>query len=330
MALEFFTHNDLSPTLTQEIVSFLDSQTTSHPFQFPQWSGAGSYYAVLREANQIRWFANCGTQFPLGTRLARLRALTVNRGPVCDDSELWRTVLDEFSEQMHQERFIYLDAAPDRLETTETDGTSGFGPGWNPLGESRISLRLNVTKSEEELLSGLRKTTRYDVRRAERAEVTAEPSKGPSDAQEFLRLYRSLAKRKGFSPDPEDHVLSIMRWLQTEPERGALLLARDGAAVVGGAVIVRSGKRCWYVWGANDKNDRFSAGQLLQWRAILWAKAHGCTEYDFGGYTPHATSGPAWFKEGFGGEVVRFVPAPRNVFRPRWHRLMQTFARMRR
>jgi hypothetical protein len=330
MGLEFFTPQDLSPTLTQEIVCFLDSQTTSHPFQFPQWSGAGSYFAVLRQANQIRWFANCGTQFPLGTRLTGLRALTVNRGPVCDDPELWRAALDEFAEQMRQKQFIYLDAAPDRLELAASDRTCGFGPGWNPLGENRVSLRLNVTKSEDELLARLRKATRYDVRRAERAELIAEPSKQPSDAKEFLRLYKSLAERKGFSPDPEDHVLAIIRWLETEPARGALLLARDRAAVVGGAVIVRSGKRCWYVWGASDKNDRFSAGQLLQWRAILWAKAHGCTEYDFGGYTPHATSGPAWFKEGFGGEIVRFAPPHRNVFRPRWHGLVQALARMRR
>ena len=329
MSLEFFTPKDLSPTIMQEIVSFLDSQTTSHPFQFPQWSGAGSCLAVLRESDRIRWFANCGTHFPLGTRLAALRALTVNRGPVCDDPELWRAILGEFAEQMRQKRFIYLDAAPDRLETAASDRISGFGPGWNPLGEGRVSLRLNLSKSEDELLAGLRKNTRYDVRRAERAEVKVEPSHGPSDADEFLRLYKSLAKRKGFSSDPEDHVLGIIRWLENDPARGALLLARDGAAVVGGAVIVRSGKRCWYVWGASDKYDRFSAGQLLQWRAILWAKANGCTEYDFGGYTPDAISGPAWFKEGFGGETVRFVPVLRNVFRPRWYRLVQALAKVR-
>src|SRR3981189_3582199 len=109
MGLEFFTSQDLSPALTQEIVCFLDSRTTSHPFQFPQWSGAGSYLAVLREASQIRWLANCGTPFPLGTRLGALRALTVNRGPVCDDPELWRAVLDEFIQHLRQKRFIYLD-----------------------------------------------------------------------------------------------------------------------------------------------------------------------------------------------------------------------------
>ena len=115
----------------------------------------------------------------------------------------------------------------------------------------------------------------------------------------------------------------------TEPTRGALLLARDQASIAGGAVIVRSGKRCWYVWGASEKHDQFSAGHSLQWRAIQWAKTHGCTEYDFGGYTPGATSGPAWFKEGFGGEVVHFVPAQRRVIRRGHYVFVNTLSRLR-
>src|SRR5262249_26225526 len=111
-----------------------------------------------------------------------------------------------------------------------------------------------------------------------------------------------------------------------DPARGALLLARKQSEAIGGAVIVRSGKRCWYVWGANERSDRFSAGHLLQWRALLWAKAHGCIEYDFGGYTPRANSGPAWFKEGFGGKAVHFVPTCRTVFRGANYRLVQIIA----
>ena len=329
MSFESFAPNDLTSALTQQISDFLDSQETSHPFQFPQWAGDGSRLVLAREQGRIRWFANCGVQFPLGSRLRPLRAITVNRGPVCDDLEFWRTTLGEFAEEIRGERFLCLDAAPDRTESPGLNPTSLFGSGWNPSGETRVSLRLNVTKTEDELMAGLRKNTRYDLRRAERASVEVELSKQESDIQEFLRLYLRLAERKDFAPDPEAHIHLVIRWLMGEPGRGALLLARHQTALVGGAVIIRSGKRCWYVWGANDKHDQFSAGHLLQWRAILWAKAHGCSEYDFGGYTPGATSGPAWFKEGFGGEIVRFVPAHRRVLRPQWHRLVQTLAKIR-
>jgi peptidoglycan pentaglycine glycine transferase (the first glycine) len=80
-------------------------------------------------------------------------------------------------------------------------------------------------------------------------------------------------------------------------------------------VIVRSGIRCWYVFGATSKSDKFSAGHLLQWRAIQWAKEHGCLEYDFGGYSEGRSGGPAFFKKGFCDDLVHFLPPHRKIIR---------------
>jgi lipid II:glycine glycyltransferase (peptidoglycan interpeptide bridge formation enzyme) len=330
MALEFFTPKDLSPALEWEIVQFLDSQTTSHPFQFPKWADSGARFAMLRQAERVCWFANCGVHFPLGTRFAGFRALTVNRGPVCDDSELLRMGLNELADKIHGEGLVYLDVAPDWPRRLGPHSAAEFDRNWKPLGEGRVSLRLNLIKAADELLAKFRKNTRYEVRRGERANILVEPATKPEDIEDFLKLYLRLASRKGFSAGSSDHLRSILGWLITEPSRGALLLARDGGRVAGGAAIVRSGKRCWYVWGASDKHDRFSAGHTLQWHGLLWAKSQGCVEYDFGGYTPGATSGPAWFKEGFGGEIVRFVPAHRFVLRTRYHAMAQAVAKIRR
>ena len=275
MALELFTPKDLSPALTQEIVRFLDSQTTSHPFQFPQWADSGTRFALLRRENRILWFANCGTQFPLGTRLAGFRAMSVNRGPVCDDREVWRAGLNELLERMRGEGLVYLNVVPDWLQEPEPQSIPDISPDWNTLGNARFSLRLDVTKTPDELLAQLRKNTRYEVRRAERAAITAGPSKGQGDIEAFLDLYVRLAQRKGFSADSPDHLRSILGWLIAEPARGALLLARVGSSVAGGAVIARSGKRCWYLWGASDRHEQFSAGHALQWQAIPLGKVTG-------------------------------------------------------
>jgi peptidoglycan pentaglycine glycine transferase (the first glycine) len=329
MTLEFFTPKELSPALEQEIVHFLDGQATSHPFQFPQWADSGTRFALLRRANQICWFANCGTQFPLGTRLAGFSALTVNRGPVCDDREVWRNGLNELLEWVRGKGLVYFDVAPDWLRGPDTHSVAELNQQWKPLGAGRVSLRLDLTKTPDELFAQFRKNTRYEVRRAERAAIAVGPSTERDDIEEFLRLYGRLAARKGFSADSPGHLRRVVGWLIAEPSRGALLLVREGKTAVGGAVIVRSGKRCWYVWGASEKHGQFSAGHLLQWQALLWAKAQGCTEYDFGGFTPGATSGPAWFKEGFGGQIVHFVPAYRYVLRRRPYRLFRILARAR-
>jgi lipid II:glycine glycyltransferase (peptidoglycan interpeptide bridge formation enzyme) len=105
-------------------------------------------------------------------------------------------------------------------------------------------------------------------------------------------------------------------------------MARASGILYGGAVIARSGRRCWYIWGATDRDENLATGHILQWRALLWAKSQGCTEYDFGGYTPGATSGPAWFKEGFGGTAVHLVCAHRRVLDPKRYNFLRAISKL--
>ena len=330
MPLEFYTTGDLSPTLMGEITNFLDSQETSHLFQFPQWNASRGRFALLRENGAVRWFGAFGVHSPLGSAVPWMRAAIANRGPVCDDARLWHAVTAEFAEQIRQERFTYFDACPDWVQTPDEAMENGFhDSAWEQMNRERMSLRLDLTRSQDELFANIRKNSRYEVRRAERLGVSVVPASSAAEIEEFLTLHASLAVRKGFSADaPADLRVSI-RWLINDASRGALLLARSENRTYGGAVIGRAGKRCWYVWGAADRHEHFNVGHILQWKALLWAKSHGCNEYDFGGYTPGATSGPAWFKAGFGGKVVTFVAPHRRIFRRGCYRAFNLVFQMR-
>jgi hypothetical protein len=330
MPLEFYATRDFSQAQISEVTDFLDSQQTSHLFQFPQWNLSGARFALLRKNGAIRWFATFGTHSPLGSALPWMRAVIANRGPVCDDYALWQAATAEFIEQMRREQVTYFDAAPDWVQTREGDIENDLrNSGWQGIGAERVSLRLNLTQSEDEIFANFRKNSRYEVRRAERLGVSVTPGLDDPEIEEFLTLHAQLAARKGFAADSPDDLRTAIRWLITARARGALLLARFQNQICGGAVIGRSGKRCWYVWGAAEKHEHFNVGHILQWKALQWAKLHGCIEYDFGGYTPGATSGPAWFKEGFGGTVVRFVRPQRRVIRRGHYRALNLILRMR-
>lgn len=330
MSLQFYAGSDLSQPLVCEITAFLDSQETSHLFQFPQWNFAGARFALLRESEKIRWFGTFGTHRPLGFSFPWVRAMVANRGPVCDDYSLWQSATEDFIEQMRREGITYLDAIPDWVQTDDRNLENGLrNSGWQERSGERISLRLDLTKSEDEIFAKFRKNSRYEVRRAERLGVSVGAASADAEIEEFLTLHARLAVRKGFAADAAEDLRGAIRWLTTADSRGALLLARSGNRVYGGAVIGRAGKRCWYVWGAADKHEHFNVGHILQWRALLWAKSNGCNEYDFGGYTPGATSGPAWFKAGFGGTVVRFVRPHRKVIRRGYYRTFELVLRMR-
>lgn len=327
MILESVPTDEMSPVLLREIQDFLDSQDTGHPFQFPQWAGPGSRVMLVRNDGRIRWLGTFGVQRPLGRTFPWLRALTANRGPVCDDHRVWEAAAEELAENIREESYAYLDVLPEWIGQADGDHPNFADHSkWQSIGKPRASLRLDLNAAEPEIFANFRKTTRYEVRRAERSGTTIRTACTDSEIDEFLCVYQRMALQKGFTPNPIDNLRRVIRWLNASESRGTLLIGCAGAIVHGGVIVARSGRRCWYILGANDREEGAPVGHILQWKAILWAKSHGCTEYDFGGYTPGATSGPAWFKEGFGGTVVDLVPTHRRMIERKRYNLFRVIS----
>jgi lipid II:glycine glycyltransferase (peptidoglycan interpeptide bridge formation enzyme) len=93
------------------------------------------------------------------------------------------------------------------------------------------------------------------------------------------------------------------------------------------------GRTAWYLYGASsDRHRHLMPNHLLQWEAIQWARARGCTTYDLWGIPdevgqalargkePEGSEGGLWgvyrFKRGFGGRVARTLGAYDAVYRP--------------
>jgi GNAT superfamily N-acetyltransferase len=314
MQFEFLRKQDLSPDVHRDIEAFLDSQSNSHPYQFPTWMWEADpsrlespYCALLREGGQLRWFALCGVNYPATRWLPAIRSLLVYRGPACDEPEVILLGLRRLVMEGRKRGFAFLDITPDWLEGNErTIAATLSAEGWLAQPEGRSSLRLALLPEEDELLASFRKTTRYEIRRSEREGVVVRFAKDDDDIREFQRIYFAMAQERSFPPDEAGHLWQVLRWLVKLKDRGGLLLAFIGSDLVGGILIVKAATRCWYILGATTKHDRVSAGHLLQWHAIRWAKERGCTEYDFGGYRERARPGPFLFKRGFCQNIVHF------------------------
>ncbi len=329
MALESFLTNELTADMVRELEDFLDSQDTGHVFQFPQWADSGSKTILLREAGKIVWSGTFGLHPPLGYKVPWIRAATAVRGPVCDDRRIWNAGVEQLGEIMAKAGVTFFEVAPDWVQAAEGDAPDvPQESGWEVVGAARTSLRLSLAPSLEELFARFRKNSRYEIRRAEQLGVEVSVASG-AEIDEFLRLHERLSQRKGFALESADGTWRRIAWLMQGESRGALLLARTGATVLGGAVVGRSGRRCYYIWGAAERLQNASVGQILQWKALQWAKSHGCVAYDFGGYTPGATSGPAWFKAGFGGAVVHCEPMRRRVLAPVRYRVFRILSSLR-
>ena len=319
-SFELLRPSDCPSSLGDEVQIFLDSQETSHPFQFPKWNQSTGLWALFRRQGHLCWFAQCGVFYPAGRLLAPVRALVVNRGPVAENPECMLEGLSQFTKIAAQRGFTFVDIIPEWTHELDAEITAKMRTdGWNPISKNRKSLRLDLSHNADQLMAGFRKVTRYEIRRSERLNVAVTSACTKSECEEWLNLYTRMAEAKHFAAEDPNHVRRILEWLGSESGRGALLLAHHQLRLVGGVVIVRSGARCWYVFGATVKSEQFSAGHLLQWRALQWAKDHGCSEYDFGGYTEDTKTGPAFFKEGFCHNVVTFPAASRYILRPGLH-----------
>jgi lipid II:glycine glycyltransferase (peptidoglycan interpeptide bridge formation enzyme) len=255
----------------------------------------------------------------------------VPKGPALDyaDSNLRDAVLSHLLDFARGQGTVFLKIDPDVVLGTGPSVTEAVDPvgqafvnelgagGWRFSREQiqfRNTAQIDLTRSEDAILAAMKQKTRYNVRLASRKGVTVRL--GTLDDLNLLYdLYAITARRDGFVIRPLDYYLQAWGAFIQAGLAGPLIAEYEGRALAH-VVIFRLGERAWYFYGASSDEERNRMpAYLLQWEAMRWAKAKGCTVYDFWGAPddfddPHDPLAGVWrFKEGFGGQIVRHVGA---------------------
>lgn len=171
---------------------------------------------------------------------------------------------------------------------------------------------LSLEESEEQILAGMRKTTRYLVKKAKTFPIEVSSSSSEADFKAFMDLYNETSRRHGFVPH---RGLSEEFKVFTKEKEAILFVARFEGKVISGILIVYYGNQAVYHHGASsDMHKEVPAAYLLQWEAIREAKKQGKKIYNFWGVVPenkpnHPWRGLTLFKTGFGGNRLNFVHA---------------------
>lgn len=178
---------------------------------------------------------------------------------------------------------------------------------------------LPLSPTDAELLSGMRKTTRYLVRKAEGMPIEIIEGKDKIQFGEFMKLYEETSRRHHFVP--HRGILEEFEAFAKE-DLMTLFLAKYEGEVIAGAFIVFYGNQAVYHHGAtSSEHKEIPAAYLLQWKAILEAKKRGKTIYNFWGVVPpekpkHPWQGLSLFKMGFGGERREYIHAQDLPLKP--------------
>lgn len=206
--------------------------------------------------------------------------------------------------------------------------------------QPRSSIHVDLARPEEAILAGCSKGHRADIRRAERGGVQVRAG-DERDLAAFYAIMRSTGARASFGIHAEAYYAEA--WRRFQPRSRLLLAELDGRVVAAHMVFADSARGLYLYSGAEDEGLRAGANHLLEWHALRWARELGCASYDLWGI-PDALGqaaalsadsadsdlraaleaeaqadpliGVYRFKKGFGGRVVRYLPAYDQVLIP--------------
>ncbi|MBK8138563.1 MAG: peptidoglycan bridge formation glycyltransferase FemA/FemB family protein [Chloroflexi bacterium] len=270
----------------------------------------------------------------IGVRQAGpLKVMYAPKAPLMDyaDLDLSAEVLDALESVAKRERAVTLKIDPDiplKLGAPDDEGGERPDPrgtawqnllarrGWVYSREQiqfRNTIVIDLTPDEDALLMRLSQNTRRKVRVAERAGVTIRAATG-ADLPILVQLYQETGRRDGFLTRPQAYYERAWRDFMLAGRCHALI-AEAGGVEIAHVVLYQFGQTCWYFYGASrDLHRDKMPNYLLQWEAMRWAKAQGCTRYDlWGAPDVFDESDRLWgvyqFKRGFRGTVQQYIGA---------------------
>jgi len=184
---------------------------------------------------------------------------------------------------------------------------------------------VDLSSSEDDLLSCMKQKTRYNIRLASRRGVLIRTG-GISDIDLLYTMYAETSARDGFVIREKSYYQAVWEKFISAGMAVPLIAEVDGEPVAA-LIYFYFSRRAWYMYGMSRNIHREKmANYLLQWEAMKQAKAIGCDVYDLWGAPDKFTEDdPLWgvyrFKEGLGGVVVRHIGAWDLPVRPFYYRI---------
>lgn len=223
----------------------------------------------------------------------------------------------------HQALFVKVEplATTKEMKLEETLKKSGFQSDTWSLQPTK-TLIINLNDTEEEILAGMEKDTRYSIRAAEKRGVSVIQN---DDIDTFWNLYKQTAKRGRFWVTASD--IRKLWEVFSKGNNAAIFVAQhSGESLAAAFVLFQDDTAYYHHAGSSDQHRELYATYLVIWKIILAAKKRGCHKLDLMGIVdPRIPATKSWggfshFKRGFGGEEVSYLGSFTKFYNPlmRW------------
>lgn len=233
----------------------------------------------------------------------------IPRGPI-ENSEhqvssiLYENLLKEITQLDKQKNTVFIRLEPPNIQSKilntkyKIQNTSHAQP--------EHTLVLDITKSEDELLSGMHEKTRYNIRLAEKKNLVLKDGA----LEDFWKLMEETTKRDGFRPYPKSTYEKMIKSISGDGKTGMraeLKIVYFENTPLAAAIVGYFGDTVTYLHGASSHEYRnLMAPYFLHWKIIGEAKKLGYKFYDFWGIDETKWPGVTRFKKGFGGFEINY------------------------
>lgn len=263
-----------------------------HPLQLWEWGevkaahGWKAERVFIKNGGEINGLA----QLLIRTLPGPFKAMVyVPRGPICDLADR-EGVLDALADYV-------LQTHPATVLTVEPDWEDVILPeDWRPSTNTILlprTLILDLSKSEDDLMSAMAKKTRQYIRKSAK-EVEIRQIKGREEAAEVLAMYKETAKRADFALHDDDYYMDVMTKMG---DFSPIFAAFKEGKMVAFLWLVISKETAFELYGGvNDAGQEMCANYALKWHVVQTMRKWGLHRYDMNGLL---NDGVSTFKQGF-------------------------------
>jgi len=260
-------------------------------------------------------------------------------GPILDwgDVKLVNYFISTIKDLAKKEKVWFIRIRPELLDTSENRQLfKKLGAIYAPMHlHAENTWILDIVPSEEFLLVGMRKSTRYLIKKGLTQNLNLEITSNPKSAEILFKLQKETIKRHNFVGFPKSLFEKEIEAFAKD-KNASVFICRMGKIPLACAIIIFYGDTAYYHFSASTmKYPKIQASHFLQWEIIKEAKKRGIKYYNFWGIAPenshhHRFAGVTLFKTGFGGERVDWLHARDFPVSPSYYLtyIFETFRRI--
>jgi len=210
--------------------------------------------------------------------------LIVPGGPLIDwgNKALVDCVLKALKDLARREKVWFIRVRPELLDSSENRTlfkSLGFLSAPMHL-HAENTLVLDITPDEEILLKGMRKSTRYEIRKSLKLDLKFRQTTDPGAASLLKKLQDETVTRHKFVGFPEKLFRAQLETFGRDGQ-AALFTGELAEEILTAAIIIFYGGIAYYHHsGSSNRSRKIPASHFLQWKIIQEAKKRGCTRYN--------------------------------------------------